>query len=303
MNRNLSITVVLVASIVSAHANPTGNPGADGWQAGGNSMSNGTYIRGAGNYGFTTYVTEMTLAAGHQFNAVGSQQWNVGDQVIGIGGVIDFNTPIASANGWGAGSSYTGSATNVNLQSSSSGTRMVSKFGTTASAWGPSTVAPSAGNGLGSASSGHGGNGAVTIANSDGDFPGTPSGTLRLPSVMEIYNGTSSINLSSSAGVEAGRLVYNWSVINSFNIITSWEAFINVTMLNAMNGTASLNNNSFADLPMFGDRHNIAIQRGTSSTLFTDALVQANPIPEPTTMAALGLGAAAVLRRRRKSDC
>ncbi len=119
MKKTILSAAVIAAMVSVAQANPTGNPGLDGWQAGGNSMANGTYIRGAGNFGFTTYVTEMTLAAGHNFNSVGTMAWNTGDQVIGIGGVIDFNTPIASANGWSG--SYTGAATNANLQSSSSG--------------------------------------------------------------------------------------------------------------------------------------------------------------------------------------
>jgi len=288
---------MMAAFATIASANPTGNPGLDGWQAGGNSMANGTYIRGAGNFGYTTYISEFTVAAGHNFNSIGTMAWNVGDQVIGIGGVIDHNTPIASLNGWSG--SYTGVATNANLQSASSGGRMVSKFGASASAWSASTIKPGSGNGLGSDSSGHGGTGSVLIANSNGDFPSTASGTLRLPSVFRIYDGASSINLDAASGIEVGRLIYNWSVDGAgFNVIDSWQALLNVTLLNSLNGTAALGGNTFADLPTFGDRHNIAMQRGSGDV--TDALIQANPVPEPATMVALGIGAAAVIRRRTR---
>lgn len=288
-----SLTAMAFAAIASA--NPTGNPAADGWTAGGNSLANGTYIRGSGNFGYTTYVTEFSLTSGHGLLAtVGGSTWTVGDDIIGIGGVVDPNTPAGTANGWGV--NYTGDGLNSNYSSS---TRMVGKFGTSPTAWSASTTAPSPGNGLGSDSNGHGGLGSVVLANTAGDLGATPSGTLRLPSVFRMYDGTSSVNLDAAAGIKVGRMVYNWSVIGTLNIISSWEIYLNRTLLNSLNGSGDLLGNTFADLPNFGDRHNVALQRGTNN--FTDALVQANPIPEPATMTMLGLGAVALLRRRKKS--
>lgn len=279
---------LLVVSSASAQI-VTGNPFADGWNAGGNSMANGVYIRGGGLFSYEVYVKSFQIEAGSNLlTTVGGSTWSVGDQVVGIGGVFT-SAPTAEANGWGGGSSYDtsqavagGGSTAVNGNISGS-LRMVSKFGSSPTAWSPSTVAPGLGNGDGSSSGGAGGLGSVLLGTSVGEVASFTNGVLRLPSVAEIYNGTTSVSLDAK---------YGRMVLQKGTLVTSWASILNLTLLEADLG------GSYADLVGVGDRHNVAVQRSDNSRLFQDALV-ADPVPEPATMTILGLGALAALRKRK----
>lgn len=287
MRTALALTAALVLA-ASAHAQTvSGNPSADGWVYGGNSMENGVYVRGGGIFSYGVYQQNIVLSAGSNLlSTVSGSTWSIGDQVIGLGGVF-VTSPTAPAAGWGPGSSYStsqstgaGGSASVNGNVTSS-LRMVGKFGTDANAWGASSLAPGGGNGLGSTSAGHGGIGAITLGNSVGDITGTASGLLRLPSVAEIYTGSGTVSISNTVG----RMVYNYG---SGGIVTSWELFLNVTLVQTLYG------GSYADLPAFGDANIVTTQRSTNATLFHDAVV-----PTPGAAAILGLGGLAAARRRR----
>lgn len=261
-----------------AMAAPTGNPAADGWISGGNAMANGSYIRGAGLWSFEMYASNMTLAPGSALlNTVGGSTWNPGDEVIGLGGVFTA-APSAPDNGWGPFSSYTG-ATNTNTTSS---LRMLGKFGSDPAAWSASTLVPGNGNGNGSHSGGFGGLGSVLLANSAADLGSFASGSLRLPSVAQIYTGASAININPAVG----RMMY---IYDSSTLVSSWQLFLNVSLLDSLYG------GTYADLPAWGDRHSISLQRGTNSTLLQDSMM----IPAPGAAVMLGLFGLSAARRRR----
>lgn len=284
------VAATLVSSLASAQT-ITGNPFADGWTAGGNSMANGVYIRGGGLFSYQTYVQSFAIQAGSNLLATTSgSTWSVGDTVIGIGGVFESG-PTAEDNGWGAGSAYDtsqavagGGSTSINGNISTS-LRLVSKFGSTATSWSPSTIAPGLGNGAGSDSSGDGGVGSVLLATTVGEIASYTNGVARLASVAQIHQGPTSIALDA----KYGRIFLQK---NSSNIVSSWAAILNSTLLEADLG------HLYADLPGVGDRHNIAVQRSTNSRLFNDALI-ADPVPEPATMTVLGMAALAAWRKRQ----
>lgn len=284
MRSLLSLVVVLPCIALSAQAQTvTGNPFADGFGYGGHSMANGNYIRGGGLFSYNLYSAGFNLTSGSNLlTPVGSSTWNVGDQIIAVGGVFNA-APSESANGWSSGT-YTpanvGDTVNSNITSS---LRMVSKFGSSPTSWGASTVLPGSGNGLGSDSAGHGGLGSIVIGNTAADVTSVASGTLRLGTVAQLYDGTSSVAISSSVG----RMIYIYDTAGN---VSSWQTFLNVTLTNA------LYSGTYADLPNFGDRVNVATQRGTSSSRFHDALVV---VPTPGSAALLGMAGLMAARRRR----
>lgn len=273
-----AVALVALVGGASALASPTGNPAADGWISGGNALANGSYIRGAGLWSFEMYASNTTLAPGSALlTTVGSSTWNVGDQVLGLGGVF-VAAPSAPDNGWGPFSSYTG-ATNTNTTSS---LRMLGKWGTDPSSWSASTFVPGNGNGNGSHSGGFGGLGSVLLANSAADLGSFASGSLRLPSVAQIYTGSSAINIDPSVG----RMMY---IYDSSTTVSSWQLFLNVSLLDSLYGS------TYSDLPAWGDRHAISLQRGTNSTLLQDSMM----IPAPGAAVMLGLFGLSAARRRR----
>ncbi|HZW06843.1 MAG TPA: hypothetical protein VFF65_06940 [Phycisphaerales bacterium] len=271
-----AIASVLFACTAGVALGQTGNPIADGWlYAGGNSHENGTYVQGAARMNYGTYATTFTLGAGSPLlSSTAGFQWNIGDTILGIGGVFTVTAPTAAANGWG---SYSSTVDNADRTGSM---RIVAKFGTSPTSFGPSTVAPMAGNGASSFSGGAGGAGSILINNTVGTLLGTPSGQVRLPDQAQIYTGSGVVNID----VNYGRLVY----VHNGTVASSFEALINLTLLQSNIGMA------YGDLPQYGDRHDVALQRSTNASV--DALV----LPSPGAAAALGLGAVAGLRRRRR---
>ncbi len=281
MNNQRTFGMLMLAALTSLSFAQTGNPLSDGWSSGGHSFKNGNYVRGAGQFSFDMYSTSFTVQSGDAFTAsVGGNSWTAGDQVLALGAVF-VASPTATANGW---TSYSTGVFNDNITSS---LRMVSKFGSDPTSFGASTISPHNGNGAGSFSGGAGGLGSVLIANTAADLSATPSGVLRQGSITEIYNGSG----VDSVSTVVGRMMY----VHNAGIVSSWEVFLNVTLLNSMYG------GTYSDLANFGDRGLMTAQRGTNSTLFTDSMVATEAVPEPFTMVGLGLGFAALVRKRRKN--
>jgi hypothetical protein len=270
----VGVVAVLLAGTVSLAA-VTGDPIGDGWTYCDNSLRNGTYVRGAANMGFDIYTTGFILASGS--NLVGDY-WDVGDQVLGIGGCINAITdPVAL--GWTA---LTGGAVNAQWVAD---LRIVSKFGTSPTAWGASTIAPNAGNGLGSMSGGKGGAGSVLVST----FSGQISGGTLAPGVLHSSQDTNlyAPPYDGNFNDTVGKIIFTLDKpIAEGGELKTWESFLNVSRLAELI--------SLTDYPAVGDRGNQAIQN--SDFDYTDGMT-----PEPATMALLALGGIGMLLRRRRN--
>ena len=250
-----------------------GNPsatwaGADNWVFAQNSLGV-RYIRGAGGFDFDMYRTVDRVRAGDALATMASP-WTVGDAIVGMGGVI-INAP--------------------NLTNS---IRIVSKFTSflngqfTASP--PGSPSPN-GTGAGNFSAGNGGIGSVLLGNAPGAVTAANAGMLLVPTTAFQWNGTVGSN-GLAISPDTARFVYQ--VDGTTGLLTSWEVLLNLSKLNAL-GTGFLS-------PDYDGRWDQSLQRGTSSTLFTDAINQHMPVPP--TMVAFAAGAAVlgfgrVLRRVR----
>jgi hypothetical protein len=268
---------LLAHSTTTLAASITGNPAVDsGWTAVGNSLDNGVYIRGAGNFGYDLYTTSFAIEAGSPLVASG---WSVGETVVAIGGQIATNDGVSA--GWGL--PFTGDAVNANLTTS---VRIVSKFGTSPTSWSASTVRPNAGNGDGSTSGGFGGEGAILLGTNVGDLV-SPNTLMTVSTNQRYTNGGATVTNVSS---DVGRLIFQ----TSGGLLSSWETLLNTSRLGALLPPAS-------EVPLVGDRINQTLQRSTNATLFTDAMGTITAVPEPSmiVMAGLGiLGVAGYARRR-----
>jgi hypothetical protein len=246
-------------------------------------------------YSANMYTTAFTLTAPSNLISSGPDAWNVGDQIVGVGGVYVSTT--AAAGGWSA---YSGSiAVNSNLTYSgaepaqangATSTRIVVKYGASAapSAWTTSTAAPDAGNG--NAALANGGVGCVLLGTNPYDFSPSNSGVLIDPTDSpEIQTASGPVVLTD--GGDIGRVITDWSG----STLVGFESFLDITLLNTEYGSSSS-----PPSVAVGNAYDLDLQRGTSTTEITDALgILPTPVPEPATASLLGIGAAALLARRR----
>ncbi|TVR70029.1 MAG: hypothetical protein EA415_13440, partial [Sphaerobacteraceae bacterium] len=246
---------LLVMSIIGPASaemqEPTGNPQADGWVSGGNSLDSDVFVTGTGAFAYEIYTTAFTLEAGSSLLGDG---WNTGDQVVGLGGFIDPED------------------NNPNLTHS---VRIVSKFSSGYDSW----SAPGTGS-----FSGAGGDGALLLATR---APLSPSGNTEHLNPFAGY-GSSRVatelvpgeiheipllqrRVSGSTvqpGTEAGKFIYlsngpdfvDTSSGESAPLLSSWQVFVNVSMLD----------DEVAPIPEEGHNAVQSLQRSTG--VFTDGL-------------------------------
>jgi hypothetical protein len=234
--------------------------------------------------------------------------WAAGERVIGIGGF--FTAPVTPAQlGW---PSLTGPAQNANVAANA---RIVSKFGVDSGSGGnvfsPSTVAPSAGNGLGSFSGGNGGFGSVQLSIAAGRFIPANSGVLTMPSITggsddvsqfdglfgptpgHGANGLDLFDVTAN-GFPAARYIFKTDPVTGF--LSSWEVLLNIDEVNNYPGALS-------STPRGSGNWIMTIQAGGGVS--TDGLIKSNPLfdapaPPAILLAAFGGLSLAGLRRRMK---
>jgi hypothetical protein len=241
----------------------TGNPAADGWSAGGNSQTLGTYVRGSGGQNFNVYFTEFTLDAG---SPLLSANWLVGDQILGLGGVVQTLVDETA--------------------------RVVLKFGAADSTFSASPAlncginTPPCGNA--SFSGGFGGTGSILVAFLYGRSSGNLNdplwnGAFLAPDTQQRFNGSSAVALVG----DYARII---SLFDTPGVdeLTSFQGVLNLSAL--VRGGVIQN-------PVFGANSIVTVQRSTNSTLFVDAVTG---VPEPSTWAMAGAGLLIAAYRARK---
>lgn len=307
MNQIARIILISVVTLVMASAafgsDVTGNPEADGWVFGGNSLENGVYVQsnGSANYAYDIYTTNFQVTDSSVFdisdhgpgnldyddyyrvvpsgNPLWDQStargWEVGDTVVAVGGV--FKVITAEEAGWGVGSSFTGGGVNANLVPFADPLRYQAKFGTAAHTWNASTIAPNQGNGSGSTSAG--GTGTLLVRTTAflnlSGLKGTPLGELYGGEIMGLQQSNHVSPSGISVGPDVARLIWVWDADNDH--ASSWQILINTTLVAVDAVGAGLQTG-------VGDPIVTTIQRASGSNFgFTDGLVNvASPPPALT---------------------
>jgi len=276
----IGVATALMCCSASFAATVTGNPLSDGFAFQGNSLSNGSYVRGSANYGFDMFRAVLTVTEGSNLvTGSGAGAWNVGDTVLAVGGIFQGIT--AGDAGW---SDFSGNGVN-SLYDSSTALKLQAKFGTAAGTWSTSTIAPGAGNGAGSLNDG--GMGAMQVrtsgSNSFGFWAANADTLNPLASSGHIERSGGSAGMNSSVA----RLIWN---CDDSGRVVSWEVLLNATLL------ASLTTPGYAGMIPNQDFSAImTVQNGDGA--YTDGLVQG--VPSPGALALMGLAGVLGSRRRR----
>lgn len=273
----------------------TGDPSADGWFSGGNALSNGTYVKGNGNYGYETFSVGLIVESGSDLDiADGAFSWLPGDTVLGVGGRFESITP--GEAGWAG---FTGGAVNALLPAGDnpSALKLQAKFGTNLATWFTSSTAPDAGDGNSSSSSGGGrvqirtsGFFGATVVTPGQTEPWTWAGNSGQLLVLDKSSHIDWDGVSPQPDKRAARMIWNYDATSGH--VSSWELLLNTSLLDRLVPGQLL--------PAIGDQVVLTVQNGSGP--FTDALVETALIPEPSAMvlAAFGFVGVAAWSWRRK---
>ena len=306
VTRNFTGSAIIFAGLFfTAHSRAsliTGNPLADGWVDHGNSLATGTFIRETASWNFDVFSAAFTLSAGNAL--VNGTTWQAGDQILGLGGVLNGAQPIIP--------------------------RLVAKFGTTTATFQPSSTAapnlpPATYNNNGTVY-GNGAGGFAAVGNGgfmvtygfQSDYPSyaldpaSQNGAVITTAPGNLYYLNGGVQQQLSSG-DYGRVIADFATNSTGALITqnnqngspssmpvlqTFEVFLNLSDLGRAGYTL---------LPSALGKGDMALQFKTSS--YTDAFVggfdaplMAGAVPEPGLLGLLGMGGLALLivRRRRK---
>lgn len=272
--------VILSLFLACPAAAVTGDPVADGWQAAGHSLANGVYVRGSANFGFEVYSAAITVTPGSILEiSDGAKSWLAGDLVLGVGG--RFANITAAEAGWAG---FTGGAVNNLL---GEGTKLIAKFGSAHAAFSPSTIAPNAGNGVGSTASG--GTGTVFVRTSGWFYAADwAAGSGQL---MPLNKPT---HISREGAAEApdpavARLMWIWDAQKGH--VISWEILLNVSLLDRLQPEL------IGTTPAPGNLAIASVQYRDSD--YTDAFLTLAPEPLSLSLV-LTAGSLTLLRRKSR---
>lgn len=283
----LGLSLVLTSNVRADFL--TGDPTSamGDWVGGGNSLANGTYIRGSANLSFDAYRSATTVMAGDALNTIG---WSVGDRILGMGGVLQPTAP----SGWLPGTT-TGALPNANLGDN---VRIVSKFGASSEIFSASSAPPTMGNGRGSFSGGDAGLGGVLLGTLNGTLSSANSanaGSLQTPNDGFVWDGgvagPNGQAFTTAQLASISRYVY---LVDANGQLRSWQLALNLTGLDR-------ELLSFP-LPSEDAAFDQALQVGTGS--ITDALIPANAqavaVPGPSSLVLAGMALMSVFARRSR---
>ncbi len=272
------LTLLLAGAATGFAQSPTGDPSTDGgWMAEGMSASAGVYNFGSGNFNVQIYTTAFTLAPSSTLiSSLGGYNWNVGDTIVGVGGVF---------SGANSDLTYSGGADEYgNTHANSTSTRIVVKYGTSSATWAapaPSSSSPLYG------SQANGGVGSVLLGTYPYDFYPADSNTLIAAGDSPLLQ-TGPSSTSSITGV-VGRVITSWSGTNA---MVGFESFLDLTLLTNLYPTTGV---------ALGNPFILDLQRGTSSTAYQDSLgTLPSVVPEPSTIMLVGAGLLGALSFRRR---
>jgi len=271
--------IYLLAAAGAAFAQiPTGNPSTDGgWTAGGMSANAGVFNFGAGNYNVQIYSTAFTLAPSSTLiSTLGGYNWNIGDTIVGVGGVFSGNNSDLT---------YSGGADENNVShTDSTSTRIVVKYGTSSATW----AAPAPNNtGTAYGSQANGGVGSVLLGTYPYDFYPADADTLVVPADSPLLQSGPSTTTAITG--DLGRVITTWGGTNT---MVGFESYMDLTLLATTYPTAAV---------ALGSPFILDLQRGTSSTAYQDSLgTLPTMVPEPSTVALVGAGLLGGLSIRRR---
>lgn len=134
----------------------------------------------------------------------------------------------------------------------------------------------------------------------------TTNQNLTLVKLALVTGADYEVTFTSASSGAPGSTLSSWNVlgggvvslspVSTVNLVIA-DYFVVVRSINATTGAWYLNNTGNNTYMQFDARNGWTNQTGTSPVL----RVEANAVPEPATLSVCALGAAAVIRRRRKN--
>lgn len=272
MKRLLPLAILAFAAVSQAQVNYSSGfepstyapgllGGQDGWVAG----SGGTSLGAPGVVGSPSPVFAGSQSVQLQGTTTGATFWSTGHAFAAGAPSTNTNLLTASAQIW--------------VDTLAAGVDRYFGIG-----FGTAGTATSGFIGVGLGGSGLRGNGG-----SYASYNGTATGTLQARTVNDFLGRWVGVSFTADRSLTTNNVVFQFT-----NLGTSGGSATETFTKSVNFGTTNL-----TTVQLFADWD--ATSTNAGSAFFDNVSFGANPVPEPATMAALGIGAVALLRRRKKA--